>query len=110
MTILLDESVPRLVKTHLAEFPITTVQEMGWAGMKNGDLLKAAEQHFTIFITADQQLRYQQNLTGNPLAIIVLPTNQVPVVRTLLPRIREAIADIQPATIIEVPLPSSPGP
>ena len=109
MTILLDESVPRLVKTHLSEFPITTVQEMGWAGRKNGDLLKAAEQHFTIFITADQQLRYQQNLTGNPLAIIVLPTNQVPVVLNLLPRIRDAIADIQPATIIEVPLPASLG-
>ena len=89
---------------------MTTVQEMGWAGRKNGDLLKAAAQHFTIFITADQQLRYQQNLTGNPLGIIVLPTNQVPVVLTLLPRIRDAIADIQPATIIEVPLPASPGP
>ena len=89
---------------------MTTVQEMGWSGRKNGDWLKAAEQHFTIFITADQQLRYQQNLTGNPLAIIVLPTNQVPVVLNLRPRIREAIADIQPATIIEVPLPSSPGP
>ncbi len=108
MTVLLDESVPRLVKTQLSEFPITTVQEMGWAGMKNGDLLKAAEQRFTIFITADQRLRYQQNLTGNPLAIIILPTNHVPVVTALLPRIREAIADIQPATIIEVPLPSSP--
>ena len=98
------------MKTHLSEFPITTVQEMGWSGIKNGDLLKAAEQHFTIFITADQQLRYQQNLTGNPLAIIVLPTNQVPLVLNLLPRIREAIAEIQPATIIEVPLPSSLGP
>jgi len=84
---------------------MTTVQEMGWSGRKNGDLLKAAAQHFTIFITADQQLRYQQNLTDNPLAIIVLPTNQVPIVINLLPRIREAIADIQPATIIEVPLP-----
>ena len=110
MTILLDESVPRLVKTHLSEFPVKTVQEMGWSGIKNGDLLKAAEQHFTIFITADQQLRYQQNLTGNPLAIIVLPTNQVPLVINLLPRIREAIAEIQPATIIEVPLPLSLGP
>ena len=89
---------------------MTTVQEMGWAGMKNGDLLKAAEQRFTIFITADQRLRYQQNLTGNLLAIIILPTNHVPLVRTLLPRIREAIADIQPTTIIEVPLPSSLGP
>ena len=89
---------------------MTTVQETGWAGIKNGDLLKAAAQRFTVFITADQQLRYQQNLTGNTLAIIVLPTNHVPLVINLLPRIREAIAEIQPATIIEVPLPLSPGP
>ncbi len=75
--------------------------------MKNGELLKAAEQHFTIFITADQHLRYQQNLTGKQLSIIVLPTNQVPAVTNLLPRIREAIAKVQPATLIEIPL-SSP--
>ena len=64
MTILLDESVPRLNKTQLSEFPITTVQERGWSGMKNGELLAEAEQQFTILITADQKLRYQQNLTG----------------------------------------------
>lgn len=77
---------------------------MGWSGMKNGELLAAAEQQFTTFITADQQLRYQQNLTGRQLSIIVLPTNQVPLVTTLLPAIREAIATIQLGAIIEVPL------
>ena len=105
MTILLDESVPRLIKNQLSEFPITTVQEMGWTGMKNGKLLEAAEQRFTIFITADKKLRYQQNLTGKQLSIIVLPTNQVPLVTSLLPRIRESITKIQPATIVEVQLP-----
>jgi predicted nuclease of predicted toxin-antitoxin system len=105
LNILLDESVPRLIKTQLSEFPITTVQEMGWSGMKNGELIAAAEQQFTTFITADQQLRYQQNLTGRKLSIIVLPTNQVPLVTTLLPSIREAIAKIQPGVIIEVPFP-----
>ena len=73
--------------------------------MKNGDLLAAAEQRFTIFITADQQLRYQQNFTGRLLSIIVLPTNQVPLVTTLLPGIRKVIDMIQPGIVIEVPLP-----
>jgi len=84
---------------------MTTVKEMGWSGMKNGDLLAAAEHQFTTFITADQQLRYQQNLSGKQLSIIVLPTNQVPLVTTLLPDLREVINKIQPGTIIEIPLP-----
>ena len=105
MTILLDESVPRLIKTHLPEFSIVTVQELGWSGMKNGELLAAACQQFTIFITADQKLRHQQNLTRNPLSIIVLPTNQVPLVITFLPVIRETIATIQPGDLIELSLP-----
>ena len=102
MTILLDESVPRLIKIHLIEFSIVTVQEMGWAGMKNGQLLAAASQQFTIFITADQKLRYQQNLTGNQLSIIVLSSNQIPMVMTSLPAIREIILTIQPGTLIEL--------
>jgi len=105
LTILLDESVPRLVKTRLTEFPIVTVQEIGWSSMKNGELLAAASQQFTIFITADQKLRYQQNLTGNRLSIIVLPTNQVPLVITLLTAIRETITTIQPGDLIELSLP-----
>jgi len=102
LTILLDESVPRLIKIHLIEFSIVTVQEMGWAGMKNGQLLAAASQQFTIFITADQKLRYQQNLTGNQLSIIVLSSNQIPMVMTSLPAIREIILTIQPGTLIEL--------
>lgn len=78
---------------------------MGWSGMKNGELLAATEQQFTTFITADQQLCFQRNLTGRQLSIIVLPTNQVPLVKKLLPSIREVIARIQPGEIIEVPLP-----
>ena len=53
MNILLDESVPRLIKTRLAEFSVSTVQEMGWTGLKNGELLTLAEQQFDAFITAE---------------------------------------------------------
>lgn len=77
---------------------------MGWSGMKNGALLSMAEQQFSIFITADQNLRYQQNLQGKQLSIIVLPTNQVPLVLKLLPAIREAITRIHPGTVIDIPL------
>jgi predicted nuclease of predicted toxin-antitoxin system len=105
LTILLDESVPRLIKTRLTEFSIVTVQEIGWSGMKNGELLAAASQQFTIFITADKKLRYQQNLTDNRLSIIVLSTNQVPLVITLLSAIQETLPTIQPGDLIEHSLP-----
>ncbi len=107
MNILLDESVPRLIKNFLTEYSVSTVQEMGWCGMKNGALLTVAEQQFDIFITADQKLRYQQNLKGKQLSIIVLPTNQVPLVTTLLLAIRETVSKIQPGIVIEIPLPQA---
>lgn len=105
MTILLDESVPRLLQIHLGEFSIVTVHELEWTGMKNGELLEAANKQFTIFLTADKHLRYQPNPSGNLLSIIVLPTNQVPLVLTLLPLIRDTILAIQPNELIEISLP-----
>jgi predicted nuclease of predicted toxin-antitoxin system len=106
LKVLLDESVPRLVKTRLAEFSITTVQEMGWSGMKNGELLGVAANQFDVFITADKQIRYQQNLSKSPLSFIILPTNQVPLVITLLPALQKAIKEIQKGTFIELALPA----
>ena len=107
MKILLDESVPRLLKLRLPQLDISTVQEMGWAGLRNGELLRRAEEQFEVFVTADQNLRYQQNLSGRPLAIVVLPSNQVPVVTQLLPQVETTLATIQPGTVVEVPLPRS---
>ena len=105
MTILLDESVPRVVKIRLPKFSISTVQEMGWTGMKNGELLAAASQQFTVLITADKNLRYQQNLKDHRLSIIVLPTNQVSLVVTLLPVIQDILRAIQLGDLIHIPLP-----
>ena len=78
---------------------------MGWTGMKNGDLLAAASQQFTVLITADKNLRYQQNLKDHRLSIIVLPTNQVSLVVTLLPVIQDILRAIQPGDLIHIPLP-----
>ena len=105
MTVLLDESVPRAVKTRLSQFDIKTVQEMGWTGMKNGELIAKAEERFQALITADKNLRYQQNLSSRRLALIILPTNRVPEVTALLPAIVDAINTAATGTFIEIPGP-----
>ena len=104
MKILLDESVPRLLKLSLPQLDIATVQEMGWAGIRNGELLRRAETQFDVLVTADQNLRYQQNLSGRKLAILVLPSNQVPVVTQLIPQVETTLARIQPGILMEIPL------
>ena len=74
--------------------------------MKNGELLAVAEGQFDVFITADKNLRHQQNLTGRHLAVLVLPSNQVPVVLGLIPAIEQALNAIQPGTFVEIPIAS----
>jgi hypothetical protein len=76
---------------------------MGWTGIKNGELLRRAEEQFDVFVTADQKLRHQQNLSGRTLAIIVRPTNQVRAVISMLPVIENALKVAQPGTLIEIP-------
>ncbi|MEQ1764784.1 MAG: hypothetical protein ABL984_16765 [Pyrinomonadaceae bacterium] len=105
MRVIIDECVPSIVKRGLPAHNIVTVQEMGWAGVKNGKLLKLVDDQFGVFITSDQNLRFQQNVAATDLAVIVLPSNQVPVVKLLLPVIDEAIESIRPGTLIEIPLP-----
>jgi predicted nuclease of predicted toxin-antitoxin system len=102
--ILLDESVPRLLKLRLPQLNISTVQEMGWTGVQNGELLRRAEEHFDVLITADRNLRYQQKLSGRKLAILVLPSNQVPLVTRLVPVVETLLTTIQPGAIVDVPL------
>lgn len=104
MKIPLDESVPRLLKLRLPQLDISTVQKLGWAGLRNGELLRRAEEHFDVFVTADQNLRYQQNLSGRTLATLVLPSNQVPLLILLVPSVEALLAAIQPGTVVDVPL------
>ena len=105
MNILLDECTPRIVKKRLPHLAIRTVQEMGWAGIKNGALLNLAEAQFEVFITTDKNLRYQQNLAKRKLAFILLPTNQVPIVAALVPEIEAALSNIQIGDFVEIPFP-----
>ena len=62
MKVLLDECVPRKLKRELTEHEVLTVTEYGWSGIKNGKLLTLAEAEFDVFLTIDQNLKYQQNV------------------------------------------------
>ncbi len=77
MKILLDECVPWPIHQLLSGHECATAQRCGWGGLKNGDLLLRAEAKFDLFITSDQNLRYQQNLTGRAIAILELSTNDI---------------------------------
>lgn len=77
MNILLDECVPWPMHQLLAGHKCTTAQKEGWGGKKNGELLRLAEARFELFITCDQNLRYQQNLAGFRIAILELSTNDL---------------------------------
>ena len=73
----------------------STVQGKGWAGIKNGDLLQRAEGEFDLFITSDQNIRYQQNLVGRSIAILELSTNDINRIEAASMLVEDAIEKIQ---------------
>lgn len=102
MKILIDESLPRILKQMLTEHESFTVQEMGWGGIKNSDLLAKAESNFDVFLTADKNLRYQENLSRLKLALVVFPSNKLSVVKALTSRIKDALSVIESGEIVEL--------
>lgn len=72
MRILLDECIDRRFARELVGYDVKTVPQMGWAGIKNGELMRLAEAEFEIFVTVDRNLSYQQNLRKFDIALIVL--------------------------------------
>ena len=93
MRVLLDECVPRALRERLPGHEVKTVAETGWAGAKNGELLRLAAQQFDVFLTVDRKLEYQQNLANAPIAVIVVhaSSNDVVVLEPLMPLVLAAI-------------------
>ena len=93
MRILLDESLPKPLAREFVGYPISTVVGNGWSGKKNGELLRLAQEDFDIFITADQNLQYQQNLRGYKIAVVVLAskTNRLANLKPLVPKLLKLI-------------------
>ena len=95
MKVLLDECVPWPLHSLLAGHTCETPVRRGWGGIRNGELLRLADGEFDLFITCDQSIRYQQNLSGRRIAIIELSTNKWRAIRAAADVIRAAVATIR---------------
>ena len=101
MRLLLDESLPRGLKRHLSAHEVATVPEQGWAGKSNGELLRLAEEEFDAFLTADQNVEFQQNLRAYKLAVIVLAA-QTTRLKDIEPLIQQVLSALEATPLGEV--------
>ena len=105
MLILFDHVTPSGIARFLPGHTVTKAKDRGWDTLANGDLLAEAERAgFDVFLTADKNMRYQQNLRGRRIALVVLSTPQWPVVRLHIERIAAAVNAAAPGTYTEVDL------
>lgn len=103
MNVLLDENLPHLLRNYLPGHEVFTDRYKGWAGLKNGELLKTAEDDgFEVFITGDQTLSYEQNLTGWRVAVVVLSSIDWRMLKDNLPPIVAALNSAAPGSFQEV--------
>jgi hypothetical protein len=105
MIILVDECVPKPLLKKLHGHQFKTAQEMGWATTKNGRLLTLAENAFDAFLTADQNLQYQQNLKGRKIALLVLSTNLWPAIKPHYNLVQSALDHLQPGAFVLIKIP-----
>ena len=102
MRIVFDQGTPAPLRHALSGHSVATAFELGWSGLANGDLLREAEAKFDVLVTTDQNLRYQQNLAGRRLAILVLPTTSWPEIREHETEIVAAATSLKPGEYREL--------
>ncbi len=105
MKILLDHNLDRRLKNYLTEYETATTQEQNWADVLNGELLTLAEQNgFDVLLTADTNIKNQQNVANRKIAILVLRAfnNRLATHTEMIDDIHEALSKIQPSKIVEV--------
>jgi hypothetical protein len=106
--ILLDEDLPRRLRRQFTGHQVRTVQQQGWAGLKNGELLaRAAAARFDVLLTADQRLQFQQNLGQSCLAVVVLVARSTKFedLLPLVPSVLAAIGQVRPGEVRRVGIP-----
>ncbi len=106
MRILFDHGAPSGIAKSLSGHEVIEARDRGWDRVSNGDLLKAAEAAgFDVLLTTDKRIRYQQNLKGRKIAIVVLGNSQWRVVRLHLGRISLAVEEATPGsyTLVDIP-------
>lgn len=106
MLVLLDNNAPRGLARALTGHTVAEARERGWAALKNGDLLNFAEAAgFDVMVTSDKSIRYQQNLEGRKIALVVLTVGRWGPVRRMLAEIAAAVDAATPGSYVEVEIP-----
>ena len=106
MLILFDHGTPAPLQSFLEGHTVREAKAEGWDTLDNGDLLTAAEAaDFELLITTDKNIRYQQNLAGRKIAIIVLGNPQWPILRLHVERVVAAVKDATPGSYTSVDIP-----
>jgi predicted nuclease of predicted toxin-antitoxin system len=100
--ILFDHGTPAPLRRALIDHVVSTAREMGWSEIDNGSLLAAAEKEFDAIITTDQSMRYQQNVAGRKLAILVLPTTNWRQIRLHQTKVAGAVNRLRPGDLVEL--------
>ena len=98
MKVLLDECVDWRLSRDIVGHVVKTARQMGWAAIKNGELLALASAEFDVFVTVDRSLFFQQDLASFSVSVIILraKTNQLADLRPLVPRLLHAIRTAAP--------------
>jgi hypothetical protein len=103
MLILFDHVTPKGIARFLIGHTVTKAKDRGWDTLTNGDLLAEGERAgFDVLVTADKNMRYQQNLTGRKRALVVLSTPQWPIVKLHLEKIVAVVNDATPGSYAEI--------
>lgn len=97
-----DQGTPVPLRHSLKSHTVSTAYELGWSELKNGQLLQEAELQFDLFITTDQKLLYQQNLSNRKLAILVLPFASWPRLQDHVSQIQSAVDKIKSGEYLEL--------
>jgi hypothetical protein len=107
MRILLDHNVPVPLRSGLLGHQVETAYERGWAQLTNGVLLQMAEEAgFDVMITTDKGIRFQQNLEGRKLALVIIDTNDWMRIRGSISLVLDAISGTTPGALVDVKVPT----
>jgi len=92
MRVLFDQATPVPIRPYLKGHEVRTAAQQGWDRLKNGELLAAAETDgFDVLLTTDKNMRYQQNLVGRKIAVVVLGLQQWPSIQPHVQFVVEAV-------------------
>ncbi len=106
MRVLFDNGTPRGVAAALSDHVVDEARLRGWDLLRNGELLDAAEAAgFDVFLTTDRNIRFQQNLAGRRIAVVVLGKGRWKLIKRCLPAIAAAVSAAVPGSMSEVEIP-----